>query len=36
MSVTTDGRLTVRLAGCGAARHFGDWHFGDWHFGDSP
>jgi hypothetical protein len=29
MSVTTDGRLTVRLAGCGA-RHFGDWHFGDW------
>jgi hypothetical protein len=24
MSVTTDGRLTVRLAGCGGARHFGD------------
>jgi pimeloyl-ACP methyl ester carboxylesterase len=25
MRVTTDGRLTVRLAGCGAWRHFGDW-----------
>jgi pimeloyl-ACP methyl ester carboxylesterase len=23
-SVTTDGRLAVKLAGCGAARHFGD------------
>jgi dienelactone hydrolase len=30
MSVKTDGWLTVKLAGCGAARHFGDWHFGDW------
>jgi hypothetical protein len=36
MNVTTDGRLTVRLAGCSGARHFGDWHFGDWHFGDWP
>jgi dienelactone hydrolase len=26
MRVTTDGRLAVKLAGCGAARHFGDWH----------
>ena len=25
MSVTTDGRLAVKLAGCGAARRFGDW-----------
>ena len=25
MRVTTDGRLTVELAGCGAARRFSDW-----------
>jgi Prolyl oligopeptidase family len=25
MHVTTDGRLAVKLAGCGAARRFGDW-----------